>query len=211
MKSGLFVTFEGGEGAGKSTLAASLRDALKAEGHPVLFTREPGGTAFGEELRNLLLHHKSKVFDKAELFLFLSSRIQHIEEQIKPALSQGAIVLCDRFNDSTIAYQGNARGLGMDFVAQLCTLACGDFAPDLTFLVDLDPKVGLARTNRRRQGAAVDRLEGEALAFHDKVRDGYLHLAKQFPDRICILDGTCEPNQLLSQAHTILSARLSKQ
>lgn len=211
MKRGLFVTFEGGEGAGKSTLAASLRDALKAEGHPVLFTREPGGTPFGEELRNLLLHHKSKVFDKAELFLFLSSRIQHIEEAIKPALAAGMIVLCDRFNDSTIAYQGSARGLGIDYVAQACALACGTFTPDLTFLVDIDPKVGLARTNRRRQGAAVDRLEGEALSFHEKVRDGYLQLAKQAPDRILILDGTCEPNQLLTQAHTILSTRLAKQ
>jgi len=204
MKRGLFVTFEGGEGAGKSTLAASLRDALKAEGRKVLFTREPGGTPFGEELRSLLLHHHDHIADQAELFLFLASRIQHISELIEPALKRGELVLCDRFNDSTIAYQGQARGLGMEYVASCCKLACSDFTPDLTFYVDIDPKLGLHRTEKRRRGAAVDRLEKEALVFHEKVREGYLTLAKQNPSRIHTLDGTQEPNHLVSQALTIL-------
>jgi dTMP kinase len=208
MKKGLFVTFEGGEGAGKSTLAASLRDAFKAEGRDLVFTREPGGTPFGEELRTLLLHHKSPVANKAELFLFLASRIQHIEEVIQPAITRGALVLCDRFNDSTIAYQGQARGLGMDYVASCCKLACGDFTPDITFFVDLDPSIGLHRTVKRRKDEAVDRLEKEALEFHQKVRQGYQSLAKQYPERIITLDGTLEPHQLFQQAISILKSQL---
>jgi dTMP kinase len=211
MKTGLFVTFEGGEGAGKSTLAARLRDALKLETQTeVVFTREPGGTPFGEELREVLLHHKGHVTNRAELFLFLSARIQHLEELIMPALRRGAIVLCDRFTDSTIAYQGEARGLGMDYVASCCSLAIGGFQPDITFYVDIDPKLGLVRTHKRRAGTnqAVDRLENEALSFHEKVRTGYQKLVAMHYDRIIALDGTLSPDALFEVAYTQLKTKL---
>lgn len=202
MKKGLFVTFEGGEGAGKSTLALRVRDALKAQGRNVLFTREPGGTPFGEELRTLLLHHQAKIIPEAELFLFLASRIQHLEELILPALNKGAIVLCDRFTDSTIAYQGEGRGLGVEYITTCCRLATKGFEPDLTFFVDLDPKIGLERTNVRTSTshASCDRLEKESLAFHEKVRGGFLALAKQNPERIIMLNGLLEPEALFQEA-----------
>lgn len=205
MTKGLFVTFEGGEGAGKSTLAARLRDALKAEGKDLLFTREPGGTPFGEELRNLLLHHKGHVQERAELFCFLAARVQHVEELIKPALALGKIVLCDRFTDSTIAYQGVARGLGLEYVAMCAKLATGDFQPDLTFYVDIDPEIGFQRIKKR---GVSDRLEREALSFHNHVREGFRQLAKKYPDRIVMLDGTLDPDTLFHKAFASLSNRI---
>lgn len=210
MTRGLFVTFEGGEGVGKSTLTSRLRDALKAEGRDVLTSREPGGTPFGEELRSLLLHHKGDVVPDAELFLFLASRIQHLEELIKPAVQRGSIVLCDRFSDSTIAYQGIARGLGLQYVSSCCKLATKDFEPDLTFFIDLDPKIGLQRTHSRRKKTAesIDRLEKEALDFHEKVRDGFRTLAKQHPERIVTLDGTLNPEALFQAAYRALLSKL---
>lgn len=209
MKRGLFVTFEGGEGAGKSTLAASLAEKFRADGREVVLTREPGGTPFGEELRSLLLHHKADVASQAELFLFLASRIQHIKELIEPSLARGAIVLCDRFNDSTIAYQGMARGLGIEYVTTCCKLACAEVLPDITFYIDLDPVIGLGRIEKRRNGTnqAIDRLEKEALEFHQKVRQGYKHLATQEPERIVTLDGTLLPHQLALQAKAVLEQK----
>ncbi len=211
MTKGLFVTFEGGEGAGKSTLATRLRDALQREAQEVVFTREPGGTAFGEELRNLILHHKGHVGSHAELFLFLAARIQHVEELIKPALNRGAIVLSDRFTDSSIAYQGEARGLGMQYVADCTKLAIGNFEPDLTFYVDIDPTIGLGRTHTRRGDESVDRLESQNLEFHQKVRAGFLQLAKLHPHRIITLDGTLEPDVLFKIAHEVIQRRTRDQ
>jgi dTMP kinase len=210
MTKGLFVTFEGGEGAGKSTLATRLRDAMvKDFTREVLITREPGGTTFSEELRNLLLHHTGDVTSKAELFLFLSARIQHLEELIKPAIKRGAVVLCDRFSDSSIAYQGEARGLGMDYVASCCSLATGGYTPDITFYVDIDPKLGLLRIAARRGSeVAVDRLEKEALHFHEKVRTGFQKLSIIHPDRIVTLDGTLSPDDLFQNAYTHLQKLL---
>ncbi len=208
MKKGLFVTFEGGEGAGKSTLACRLRDALKADGFEVVFTREPGGTSFGEELRKMLLHYKGEVASRAELFLFLSARIQHIEEVIKPALSRGAIVLCDRFTDSTIAYQGEARGLGVDYVASCSSLALGGFEPDLTFYVDIDPKAGLLRTLKRQSNEKFDRLENESLQFHEKVRRGFQKQADAHSNRIITLDGTQTPEVLFQQAYPTIKNKI---
>lgn len=207
---GLFVTFEGGEGAGKSTLCRRLEEALVKMNREVVLTREPGGTSFGEELRSMLLHHKGQVSSQAELFLFLSARIQHLEELIKPAIKRGAVVLCDRFNDSSVAYQGEARGLGMDYVASCCSLATGGLQPDLTLYIDLDPKIGLYRTERRRSKTkeAIDRLENEALQFHVKVRHGYQKLAKQHPERIKTLDGTMTPDKVFHQALHLLEQKL---
>ena len=208
MTRGLFVTFEGGEGAGKSTLVNSFCDALRASAQEVVLTREPGGTHFGEELRSVVLYHKHEVSPIAELFLFLAARIQHLDEVIKPALARGAIVLCDRYTDSTIAYQGVGRDLGVDYVTKCCTLATGGFDADLTLYVDIDPKIGLARTHKRQNGdKGIDRLEKEALEFHERVRSGFLALAKKHPDRIAVLDGTLSPDALFEDAYTIFQQR----
>ncbi len=206
MTKGLFVTFEGGEGAGKSTLISKLEKKLKDEKREVLVTREPGGTSLGEELRSLLLHHKGEISPQAELFVFLASRIQHLEERIKPALKRGAVVLCDRFTDSSIAYQGEARGLGTDYVATVANLATRGFLPDLTFYVDIDPKIGLLRTQKR--GVSQDRLEREAPEFHKKVRAGFQKLASSEPNRIQTLDGTLSQEALFESAYAILKPHL---
>ena len=199
---GYFITFEGGEGAGKTTLAGRIRDALQAVGHDVEYTREPGGTVFGEELRRCLLHRKpgEKIHPKAELFVFLASRVQLLEEVIKPAVARGAIVLCDRFSDSTIAYQGSGKALGHDYVASCCQLATNGFEPNLTFFIDLKPGIGLTRISKRQSGAPLDRMEQETLAFHERVRIGFIELAKKFPKRIICLDGTLGPDELFEKA-----------
>lgn len=196
---GYFITFEGGEGAGKSTLAAAIRDALQAAGIEVIHTREPGGTQFGEELRTFLLHHNPEeiISPKAELFLFLSSRAQLLEEVVKPAVARGAVVLCDRFSDSTIAYQGFGKGLGLDYVSDCCRLATDGFEPDLTFFVDIEPELGLARASKR---ASLDRMEQEALDFHERVRFGFQQLAEKFPGRIASLNGMLSKEALFEQA-----------
>lgn len=184
---GLFVTFEGGEGAGKTTLIDSLQKAFFQAGNRVTVTREPGGSSLGDKIRQLLLSQSELVTitPMAELLLFLADRSQHIEEIIKPALQQGKIVLCDRFNDSTVAYQGIGRGLGFEKVQNMCNLVTADTVPDLTFLLDVDPLVGLERVKKER---VQDRIENEKLTFHEKVRQGFLTLAKQNPSRIIILN-----------------------
>src|SRR5580658_5141815 len=145
---GFFVTFEGGEGSGKTTLLAQLSDVLTQQGYQVVNTREPGGTPLGETIRHWVLHQDpiKRIGNKAELLLFLAARAQHIEEVILPALQEGKIVLCDRFNDSTVAYQGWARGLGIKYVQKLCRLICGKVIPQLTLFLNVSPEVGLARS-----------------------------------------------------------------
>lgn len=189
MKKGLFITLEGGEGAGKSTLMLNLEKKLIQKGYQVVKTREPGGSPLGEQIRGWLLSHndKVKIGSYAELLLFLAARAQHIEELIAPAIKEGKIVLCDRFNDSTIAYQSGARGLDSPIVKQLCDLVSGPYQPDLTFLLDIDPTKGLART-KNRSSSGADRIEAEALHFHHRVREAFLKLAKEEPTRIFLLD-----------------------
>jgi dTMP kinase len=204
----MFITFEGGEGAGKSTLSKKVCDELKRT-HEVLMTREPGGTPFGEALRHLILHRhqtdspEKKAFQvcaKAELFLFEAARVQHIEEVIKPALNQAKIVLCDRFSDSTIAYQGAGRALGIDFVKQCDALATGGLKPDLTFFVDIDPEIGLARVRKRSD--VKDLIEDEALIFHKRVRAAFQILAQESQGRIVVLDGELSEQELFNVAMT---------
>lgn len=191
---GKLITFEGGEGGGKTSLMSSLKEYLIDLGYEVFMTREPGGTPLGEEIRKLLLIKNTaiSISAKAELLLFLAARAQHIEECILPNLAQKKVVLCDRFNDSSIAYQGHARNLGYEMVSHLCELACGEAVPYMTFFLDVDPKEGLQRSKRldkqeskKNQG---DRLESEQLAFHQKVREGFLKLQKQYPNRIFRID-----------------------
>lgn len=203
----LFITFEGGEGAGKSTLAKKVYEELRQH-RDVLFTREPGGTKFGEEARTLILHARDTVpiGAKAELFLFLAARIQHVEEVIRPQLLQGKIVLCDRFSDSTVAYQGAGRDLGIDYVERCTELAVQGCTPDITFLVDIDPEMGLKRASRR---TAFDHIEKEQLCFHQKVRAGFLEVARKHPERVIVLDGTKTKQELFQEAMNLIFARIS--
>ncbi len=190
-KRGLFVTFEGGEGSGKSTLIAALESALTIQGFSVICTREPGGSALGDQIRQLLLHTSGNICDRAELLLFLASRSQHVEELIKPALALGKIVLCDRFCDSTIAYQGLARGLGESTVRELCRFSTENLMPDLTFLLDLEPEIGFQRLkNAGERNGSVDRIESEPSDFHQQVRRSFLAIASNEPQRIKIIDAS---------------------
>lgn len=197
--SSYFITFEGGEGAGKTTLIKSLKRILEEKGHLVVQTREPGGSILSEKIRDLLLHRDKNLLigNRAELLLFLSARAEHVEEVIKPALDSGKIVLCDRFSDSSVAYQGYARGLGMEEVEGLSSFATGGVIPDLTFFLDLDPAVGLARASKSR---ALDAIEQEKAEFHARVREGFIKIAELNPERVKLIDASQNKNQVLNQA-----------
>ena len=175
------ITFEGVEGAGKTTLAQHLADWLRAQGVSVRLTREPGGSPLGEHLRPLLLHEPLDAW--AELFLFLADRRQHTLQVILPAREHGVWVLCDRYADSTLVYQGYGRGLDIPLIRRLNAIATGDLAPDLTVLIDLPVEDALARAD------APNRFEAETLAFHNRIRAGYLELARAEPNRFLVLDG----------------------
>jgi len=190
---GLFITFEGGEGTGKTTQLKGLLGALRAAGRGVLETRDPGGTAIGNQIRDLLLDGENvRMTALAELLLYEASRAQLVHEVVRPALAAGQIVLCDRFIDSTVAYQGYGRGLDRALIAQLNSLASGGLRPDLTLFFDLDPAAGLARAAERlsHPRKAEDRIEREVLAFHQRVREGYRALAALEPERVAVLDAS---------------------
>jgi dTMP kinase len=195
-----FITIEGGEGSGKSTLVRRLQEHLTAQNIAHVVTREPGGSLLGESIRTLLLHQDPtiKIDPMAELLLFLSARAQHLEQLIRPSLAQDKIVLCDRFNDSTVAYQGAARKLDPKKVETLCEMVCEGTLPTLTLLLDIDPRIGLERAMRSRQ--AMDRMESEKISFHDAVRQGFLNLAEGHPERILRIDATQTPDQVFEQA-----------
>ncbi len=214
-KAGFFVSIEGGDGAGKTTLLKGLHKVLVERGGKTVMTREPGGSKLGELIRQWLLNHDfdCRIGQKAELLLFLAARAQHIEELIQPALAAGSVVLCDRFNDSTIAYQAFARGQQLELVKQLCALTCENIVPALTFYLDIDPEAGLKRALERSKGDAQagqpDRMEREKLAFHSLVRQGFLSLAQQEPQRIHLLDATLSIEELQAKALHILEANWS--
>ena len=182
---GRFVTFEGPEGAGKTTQIARLETALRERGHAVLRTREPGGDPVGERVRELLLHvGGAGLSAEAELLLFEAARAQNVSGLVRPALDAGHIVLCDRFTDSTLAYQGYGRGLSLDFIREANAFATGGLTPDRTILLDLPPADGLSRQTRAEQ----NRLDRESLPFHERVRAGFLAVAAREPGRIVIVD-----------------------
>lgn len=184
---GAFITMEGVEGSGKSTQIALLKDYLQTEGWIVEVTREPGGTPIGETIRNVLLDPENDAMDSiAELLLYEASRAQHVAQLIRPALDRGAIVICDRFSDSTTAYQGAGRGLSKEEMERLHGLATKGLIPDLTILIDIPAPEGLARAKRYRDS---DRIELEPEEFHERVRQAFLDLAKAQPGRIKIVDG----------------------
>jgi dTMP kinase len=191
---GFFLTIEGIEGAGKSTLAHELDKALRNKGHEALVSQEPGGSALGDKIRQILLDRSNAISDRAELLLFEAARAQHVDETILPALRRGAIVICDRYTDSSLAYQGCARGIGKDTVKALNDFATSGLKPDLTILLDLPAAGGLARQNR------IDRISSEKLEFHEAVRRGFLNLAEAENDRFMVLDATKSTNEIVKQA-----------
>ena len=183
MEKGLFITFEGADGCGKSTQMKLLKEYLLEKGYEIVETREPGGKGLGERIREILLNYDGEVSDRCESFLFLADRAQNIDVIVKPAIEQGKIVLCDRHTDSSVAYQGYGRGLDIDEINRLNTLSTGGLKPDLTYVFDVD-----IETSMQRVGSEKDRMESAGTEFFNKVRQGYLELAKQEPERIRVID-----------------------
>ena len=185
MTQGLFITFEGPDGCGKTTQMNLLAQYFEKKGKKVVLTREPGGKGLGEKVREILLNYNGEVSDRCESFLFLADRAQNIDIIVKPAVEKGEIVLCDRHIDSTVAYQGYGRGLDLNEINILNNLATGGKKPDLTLVFDVD-----VETSMKRVGKEKDRMESAGIEFHNRVRNGYLELAKQEPTRIKVLDAT---------------------
>ena len=208
-KRGRFITFEGIDGSGKSTQMRLLAERLRSDGQDVFEAVEPGGTAIGRQIRRILLDAANQdLRPTAELLLYFASRAQNVEECILPALAAGKIVLCDRFTDSTLAYQGCARGLGEEAVLALDRIACRGLTPDLTLLIDVDVEYGLARAQKRNAGsdAAETRMDDQSLEFHRKVRESYLSLAKQHADRFRIVDGRGTPETVAERVWASIAA-----
>ena len=196
LKRGMFITFVGVEGCGKSTHSRLLCDSLKRRSYNCLITREPGGTKVGEEIRKILLHSDGvDISDLTELFLFEAARAEIVEELIKPSLAAGKIVICDRFSDATMCYQGYAGGVDLRAIKVLNKVATGGLKPDLTILLDVDTTTGLGRAKAK----GIDRMEKKQLAYHKRVRAGYMKLAKIYPGRIKVIkvDGSIEDTQVM--------------
>lgn len=188
MKKGLFVVFEGGEGTGKTTAIDAIYDWIQGQGIECIKTREPGGIKIAEEIRQVILNKDNTAMDgKTEALLYAAARRQHLVEKVIPALERGAVILCDRFLDSSLAYQGHARGLGIDEVMSINKFAIDGYMPDISILFDLDPKVGLERINSNNE-REVNRLDLEKLDFHERVREGYNTVYNSNKDRIIKID-----------------------
>ena len=203
---GRFITMEGGEGAGKSTMMGRVANWLESAGHRVVRTREPGGTDLAEKLREILLDRNNiSLSGRAELLLLFAARAQHLEELIRPALVRGDWVLCDRFTDATWAYQGGGRGLPRDEIGSLETLVHGDLQPDLTLLLDLPVELGMKRAARRSQ---ADRFEQESTLFFERVRNAYLERAEAAPERFAIINAASNMEEVWSQIKSVLHQRM---
>lgn len=185
MNKGLFITFEGADGCGKTTQLMLMAKYLKEHGTDVLVTREPGAKGLGEKLREILLNYEGEVSSQAEAFLFLADRAQHMDVIIKPAVAAGKFVLCDRHTDSTVAYQGYGRGIDISRINMLNDIATGGRKPDLTIVFDVDVETSLARVGKEK-----DRMENAGMEFFNRVRNGYLQIAKQEPERVKVIDAT---------------------
>lgn len=208
MSNGLFITIEGGEGAGKTSLIQHLANTLEQMGRSVVVTREPGGILIAEKIRSLVLDRELTMMDaRTEALLYAAARRQHLVEKVIPALEEGKAVLCDRFVDSSLAYQGYARGLGMEEVWGINQFAIGDIMPDLTIYMDVSPEVGLSRISRSPD-REVNRLDLERQSFHEKVREGYRLLLQKFPERIQLVNAEEEPEKVLDAAVAVLRSRL---
>lgn len=204
---GLFVTFEGGDGAGKTTQASLLEQWLVGEGREVVRTREPGGTEVGVRIRDIVLHHRGHIAARAEALLYAADRAHHVETVVQPAIARGDVVIQDRYLDSSVAYQGAGRVLDADDVRALSLWATGGLLPDLTVLLDLDPTA--ARRRLDADDKPFDRLEAEKSDFHARVRAGFLTLAEREPDRFVVLDATQPPEILAARVRDAVSARVS--
>ena len=207
MTQGRFITLEGGEGAGKTTLAKALSESLESQGVRTLITREPGGTPNAEALRNLLVEGDTERWSAlSETLLLYAARVDHVERLIRPSLDQGIWVICDRFSDSTRAYQGAAGGMSTAQINEIDRACMHGFGPDLTFVVDLDPETGLERTRLRGEGAT--RFERKPAAFHHALRVAFLDIARAAPERCVGLDGAMPADQVATSAFEILTQRL---
>jgi dTMP kinase len=201
----MFITFEGGEGSGKTTLMQKLEMALQEKGYEVVATRAPGGTSLGKHVRELVLSPDLGVSigRRAELMLYLADRAQLLEEVISPALENGKVVLCDRFNDSSAAYQGVARGIGLDEVQDLCDRVCQGVSPDITFFLDIDPVIGFSRITEKH-----DRLEQEKMNFHQQVRQAFHTISQNEPERFYVIDATLSPDEVFAAALKVIEKKL---
>lgn len=208
---GRFITLEGGEGAGKSTLARALAERLRQRALGVTLTREPGGSQRAEEIRETILSGRIKPYGAfAEALMFSAARIDHIDRLIRPALEQGDWVICDRFTDSTRVYQGALGAIEPDLLGELEAVTVAGLNPDLTLILDIDPQLGLARAaGRRAPGEASDRFESEDLVFHSRLREAFLAIAKTEPQRCAVLDAGLAPEALAQAAFAVLEQRLA--
>jgi len=210
VKNGFFMTIEGGEGAGKTTLIQALAHTLESEGHQVMTTREPGGIPIAEQIREVILDSNNTKMDaRTEALLYAAARRQHLTEKVLPALQAGKIVICDRFIDSSLAYQGHARGIGIEAIREINRFAIDELMPTLTLYMDIAPEVGLERI-RAGEGREINRLDLEGLAFHQLVREGYLLLHAQEPERIVQLDASKAPQEVLQAALTVIRQRFDR-
>lgn len=204
----MFVTIEGPEGSGKSSVTKEVVKRLEEEGFEVVLTREPGGTPIAEQIRNVILDKANTAMDPmTEAMLYAASRRQHLVEKVWPLSKEGKIIISDRFLDSSLAYQGGARGLGIDKILALNQYATDGYYPELTLLFDVDPRIGLARIAANK-GREVNRLDLEKIDFHDSVRKTFLDLAKRFPDRYVVLDASKPFNQVVEDAYNAVKEKI---
>ncbi len=206
----MFITVEGPEGSGKSSVTKEVTKLLEKDGYTVILTREPGGTPISEEIRNVILDKKNTDMDPmTEALLYAASRRQHLVEKVWPLSKDGKIVISDRFLDSSLAYQGGARGLGIDKILSLNMFATDGFYPDLTLLFDIDPELGLKRIAKNAD-REVNRLDLEKIEFHKSVRQTFLDLSKRFSDRYVVLDASKDFNEVVNDAYKVIKDRLNK-
>ena len=206
---GFLITFEGGEGSGKTTQCKRLAIDLQKVGYEVVLTHEPGGTSISEQIRGILLNREHcEMVSTTELLLFAASRAQHVSERIIPALDEGKIVISDRFADSMIAYQGYARGLELELIGHLNRISAQGLTPNLTFVLDLPVEIGLERARRSRE--SMDRMESERIEFHRRLREGFLTIASQEPDRVKVIDAQISPDRVYEEIRAEIDQLLDK-
>ena len=208
---GLFITIEGPEGSGKTTVAKKVVEQLQNEGFKVLYTREPGGVGIAEKIRDIILDVNNTNLDpRSEALLYAASRRQHLVEKVLPALNDGCIVICDRFVDSSLAYQGHARKIGIDEIYDINMFAIDKYWPDITILLDIDPEIGLQRIMKNRQDE-VNRLDLEGLNFHNLVHEGYQIIKEKYASRITLVDGNQTPEVVFDSVYKIIKDKINEQ
>lgn len=205
---GIFVTIEGPEGSGKTTVAKKIVETLNQNGFKAMYTREPGGVAIAEKIRDIILDvHHTQLDSRCEALLYAASRRQHLIEKVVPALKEDYIVICDRFVDSSLAYQGYARDLGMDEIYNINLFAIDQYWPDITILLDIEPEIGLQRIMKNRQNE-VNRLDLESLHFHQKVHQGYEIIKEKYANRITLVDGNQSPEKVFEEVYHVIESKL---